>query len=42
MILYLYLTMVREFTYKLIECDKNKILVRFIDQSNIKIVHDIT
>ena len=42
MISYLYWTMVWALTYKQIECDKNEILVRFIDQLNIKTVHDIT
>ena len=34
--------MVQEFIYKLIECMKNKIVVYYIDQLKIEIVHEIT
>ena len=34
--------MVRAFTYKKIECKKNKSLVQFIDLLTIKTVHVIT
>ena len=34
--------MVQNFTYKLIKCNKNKSLVRCIDQMNLKTVHEIT
>ena len=34
--------MVRSFTYKRIECEKNKCLVQCIHQLMIKTVHDIT
>ena len=42
MISYLGWTMVRVFTYKWIECKKNKSLVRCIDWLSIETVHEIT
>ena len=33
--------MVQLFTYKQIKCNKNKILVRYIDKLTIEKVHDI-